>query len=181
VLQQAWVHKVSMRTYIYVLIYICPHTTARYHTCCNGRGCTKCYFSLDSMLPNKVLIDVSSYYYYICVLIRLLYMCPHTTTMYVSSMLPNKVLIDHAHRVSGRASEREEDDMHYAEEDDGNHTRFILHYDELKDEVVDSLSGYLYVCVLMPLCMSPHTSIRLSPHASLCTSGRAYVSSYLSI
>ena len=75
-------------------------------------------------------------------------------------MLPNKVLIDHAHRVSGRAPEREEDDMRYAEEEDGNHTRFILHYDELKDEVVDSLSVYLYVfaylhvCVLIPLSQS---------------------------
>ena len=111
---------------VLILLYV----SARYHTCCNGRGCTKCYFSLDSMLPNKVLID-------------------------------------HAHRVSGRAPEREEDDMRYAEEDDGNHTRFILHYDELKDEVVDSLSAYLYVssclyaCVRIPLCLSPHVSVYL--------------------
>jgi len=69
-------------------------------------------------------------------------------------MVRNKVLIDHAHRVSGRAPEREEDDMRYAEEDDGNHTRFIIHYDELKDEVVDRLSAYLSVCVLIPLYVS---------------------------
>ena len=101
--------------------------------------------------------------------------------MCVSSMLPNKVLIDHAHRVSGRAAEREEDDMRYAEEDGGNHTRFILHYDELKDEVVDSLSAYLYVCVRIPLYVSDRMPVCVPRVELMCRHTSLYDTIYASL
>jgi hypothetical protein len=70
----------------------------QYFICCNGRGCTKCYFSLDSMIPNRVIIERSQL-------------------------------------MNGRTTEREEDDMRYAEDEDGNHTRMIIHYNQDNDEV----------------------------------------------
>ena len=78
----------------------------RYQRCCNGRGCTKCYFSIDSMIPTRQIIE-------------------------------------RARTMNARPADREEDDMKYEEEEvryeedeeDGNHTRFIITYNQDTDEV----------------------------------------------
>ena len=61
-----------------LLLYVSSYYYVSTYNC---RSCVQCY----CMCPNTATICVSSYYFYVYVLILLLDVCPHTTTMCVSS------------------------------------------------------------------------------------------------
>jgi len=80
----------------------------RYQTCCNGRGCTKCYFSIDSMIPNRAIIERAR----------------------AMNGRPADREEDDLRYPAGDTKYEEEDDDH------GNHTRFVITYNKDTDEVL---------------------------------------------